>query len=494
MKKIFKSFHRVVILAVVLSLVAVPAAVLADWNPGDCSKWEQLPDLSEFGLDIRASANLIPPPLEVADDFLCTESGFITDIHIWGSYFEDVPAADKVFDLRIYADIPDPDPGNPETWSMPGALLWSHQFAEGEFIERLYAGGLQELFYDPYYDEIMGPDHECYQFNFYIDPADAFYQEAGDIYWLSVIKVASAGCVWGWKTSESQWNDDAVYSPEPGYGGPWFALTHPEFGHSLDMAFVLTTDTGTIILEKQTLPDGETEWFDILEYPIGLPIVSLQDDDTQTFNCLTPGTYQMIEDVPSCWDVTVDIVEQDGIDNSSVDPGTGLVTLNLEAGETIHVTFNNTKRGYITIEKQTDPDGSSSTFNFDGVLPATLGDGGTITSPCLPPGSYTGWELTKANWELVDINIQEGPGTPSTYDFSARKVFFKLDPGETVKAIFTNRYVPPPEEPPGEDHGAAVGIEVYPVDKIGLIAPWIALAVVIIAGGVVLLMRRRAHS
>jgi len=54
--------------------------------------------------------------------------------------------------------------------------------------------------------------------------------------------------------------------------------------------------------------------------------------------------------------------------------------------------------------------------------------------------------------------------------------------------------IPPDLPPPGLEYGAAVGIEVYPVDKIGLIAPWIALAVVIIAGGVVLLMRRRAHS
>jgi hypothetical protein len=39
----------------------------------------------------------------------------------------------------------------------------------------------------------------------------------------------------------------------------------------------------------------------------------------------------------------------------------------------------------------------------------------------------------------------------------------------------------------------AVGGEAYPINEIGLIAPWIALAMVIAAGGIYL-VRRRAHS
>ncbi|MFC1981426.1 hypothetical protein ACFLVN_04190 [Chloroflexota bacterium] len=38
-----------------------------------------------------------------------------------------------------------------------------------------------------------------------------------------------------------------------------------------------------------------------------------------------------------------------------------------------------------------------------------------------------------------------------------------------------------------------VGGEVYPVDKAAILAPWIALAVVIVAGGIYL-VRRRAFS
>ena len=47
-----------------------------------------------------------------------------------------------------------------------------------------------------------------------------------------------------------------------------------------------------------------------------------------------------------------------------------------------------------------------------------------------------------------------------------------------------------PEEPK-ED--VAVGGEVFPVNKMSLLMPWIALVVVIVAGGIIL-ARRRAHS
>ena len=41
--------------------------------------------------------------------------------------------------------------------------------------------------------------------------------------------------------------------------------------------------------------------------------------------------------------------------------------------------------------------------------------------------------------------------------------------------------------------GHCVGGEAYPISKIGLVAPWLAL-VIVIAGGGVYLVRRRVHS
>ena len=50
---------------------------------------------------------------------------------------------------------------------------------------------------------------------------------------------------------------------------------------------------------------------------------------------------------------------------------------------------------------------------------------------------------------------------------------------------------PAPIAPPLS--GNVVGGKVFTVDKIGLIAPWIATGIVILAAGI-FLVRRRAHS
>ena len=43
-------------------------------------KWLQDPEQGYEGVDVSLATPL-------ADDFICTESGPITDVHIWGSFF-----------------------------------------------------------------------------------------------------------------------------------------------------------------------------------------------------------------------------------------------------------------------------------------------------------------------------------------------------------------------------------------------------------------------
>src|SRR5512137_3002215 len=100
----------VAVFAVLVMLVAVSAR--ADWNVGDPYKmhYPQLPDLSPNGLDVKATA-----PKILADDFLCTQTGPITDVHIWGSWLYDRlpydPATNQpdptapTFKLSIHADV-----------------------------------------------------------------------------------------------------------------------------------------------------------------------------------------------------------------------------------------------------------------------------------------------------------------------------------------------------------------------------------------------------
>jgi len=255
-----------------VTLAAAPA--LADWPNDNPTKWVQLPD-REHGLDVLATFPYpSPTPVDfgkiLADDFLCTFSGPITDIHIWGSWLNDqvpllpgqtgqlvpAPTAAKV-KLSIHADIP---VGPTAPYSRPGAELWSYIFDPFTYVARIDGQGT-ELFYDPNLGgRIIGTDTQIWQYNFVIPQHEAFRQTAGTVYWLDV-QVAP---VWdptlqqemplfGWKTSFQHWNDDAVFADTNGFAGPligsWQELRYPQhpaipehlWGQSIDLAFALTT-------------------------------------------------------------------------------------------------------------------------------------------------------------------------------------------------------------------------------------------------------------
>lgn len=276
----------------VLAVLFAAAPATADWFPGDGHKmhWPQLPDLTPEGMDVLASLAVEPQPqpaLKVlADDFRCTETGLITDIHIWGSWLNDFvpPEPDHgTFILGIYSDIPDPDGPGPE-YSQPGDLLWNIQFKPGQYQVRLEATG-PEQFYDPNIDQIIGQDNIAWQYNFLIDEPLAFQQEKDTIYWLSVanidvnndnfVDIQDLASVqlgenrFGWKTSRDHFNDDAVFIDDPdvwnqvvdlitppagtpGTALPWqemrYPLGHPFETQSIDLAFVITPEPATLAL------------------------------------------------------------------------------------------------------------------------------------------------------------------------------------------------------------------------------------------------------
>ena len=64
---------------VCVALYAAPAR--ADWQPGDGHKmhFPQLPD--EDGWDVNATMGVC-----LADDWMCSETGPVEDIHFWGSW------------------------------------------------------------------------------------------------------------------------------------------------------------------------------------------------------------------------------------------------------------------------------------------------------------------------------------------------------------------------------------------------------------------------
>jgi len=259
------------LLTISLCLLFVTNTALADWVTGDPYKmhFPQLPDPD--GWDVKATTIHNPdydpcepasePYLQhkvVADDWLCTATGPVSDVHFWGSWRRDIVSPIDSIHLSIHKDIPDPDGPTGPLYSMPGKLLWEQDITDF-VISGPFTG--QQGWYNPNTGEAIKPDHCMYHQINIENIIDPFIQKEGTIYWLDIQvdvpylpPTGGTGGLdpnqpeWGWKTSLDHWNDDAVYS-DSGMG-PWYELYDPIITppQSLDMAFVITPEPGTIVL------------------------------------------------------------------------------------------------------------------------------------------------------------------------------------------------------------------------------------------------------
>ncbi|MHC4528310.1 MAG: DUF7901 domain-containing protein, partial [Planctomycetota bacterium] len=268
------NLRPLIICAIALSIGGSSVA-LGDWDEGGPHKmhYPQLPDLTTNGMDVLAgplsvdSDGTIYHEKFIADDFMCMEDGPITGIHIWCSDRNDVKIMDQPYlSLVIYDNIP-ADACTP--YSRPGQPRWNAYLQPT--VQRVYDSDVYEQFYDPNPNQIVGFDTIAWQYNFVIDPCEAFEQIAGEIYWLGIhhtfdyngdgivnlmdlviLKESWPGS-FGWKTSGAQqWEDNAVYmdvstfaapSPHVVPAGPWRPMHYP-IGHPMelmpiDLAFVI---------------------------------------------------------------------------------------------------------------------------------------------------------------------------------------------------------------------------------------------------------------
>ena len=229
-------------LVLLMLMLLILPSIPADWDPGDDYKmhYPQLPD--PYGWDIDATyVEGAPPQICVADDWLCTETGPITDIHFWGSWLDDNMGRILAFVITIYSDNPTP----PDSYGQPGEILWERVFYPDDWIMRGPYEGLQG-WYDPTVDCYL-PDNHVYYWQYNIeDISDPFIQEEGNIYWLSISAIVELQPFsqprWGWKTSLNHWNNGAVWRT---WGElEWHELSiPPDFTSAADMAFVITSET-----------------------------------------------------------------------------------------------------------------------------------------------------------------------------------------------------------------------------------------------------------
>ncbi len=239
----FRARKIVAEIASVGMLFFLTAPSMADWTPADGHKmhFPQLPDPT--GWDVNATF-----PKVLADDWTCSETGWVKDIHFWGSWMHGVQGQIASFHLSIHANIPNGGQG----FSIPGEQLW--EFEATNFGVVPIDPPTDQGWYDPNTGYFVHPDHRNYfQYNVLLPEEWWFHQDEGTVYWLDISAnvVGGTNAMWGWKTSKDHWLDDAVWGdflPNGGGVTPWQELTDPITGISLDMAFVITPEPGTLAL------------------------------------------------------------------------------------------------------------------------------------------------------------------------------------------------------------------------------------------------------
>jgi len=226
------------------TILCVGVSARADWNINDPYKWLQLPDLSTNGKNVKDMANIT-----LADDWQCTSTEAITDVHIWGSWLGDIKPPDMglvQFRLGIWSDVP----ANGTFPSHPGTQLWSTVTTPTAY--QLWSAAVNGSFITPD-GTILGSDTEVWQFNFLNlkDTNNETFVQRGTpavplIYWLSVQVVGTTAGTFGWETSVTNNLDDAAYRWDD--QAPWVDLHNVQTGKSLDLAFVITPEPGSLAL------------------------------------------------------------------------------------------------------------------------------------------------------------------------------------------------------------------------------------------------------
>jgi uncharacterized protein YbdZ (MbtH family) len=213
-----------------VTLVAAPLA--ADWEPGDPHKmhYPQLPRAG--GWDVAFNQG------RLADDWECSKTGPVSDVHFWISWEADQVQDVTGFSIRIHSDAMHPD-----GYSIPADdFLYEHDFGPAEFTVQMMPSDLQGWF-DPFEGIFIPDDHSSWAQINVVDMPEPIVQHEGEVYWLEIDGFGLPGA--GWKESGSpQFRDDAVFWVSP----QWLELRDPITQNSLDLAFVITPEPGALFI------------------------------------------------------------------------------------------------------------------------------------------------------------------------------------------------------------------------------------------------------
>jgi len=237
------------LLTIVTTLVLVMAtAARADWDDTMPFKmhYPQHPDPNGWDIDMT---NFV-----LADDWRCTQTGAVKDIHFWYSVQGDSSAAPILLphfssvSVSIHDDVPEDGTGG---FSIPGNLRWDRVFVDTEVVFKGPFSGTQGWdlpIPNPEGEVLCEPEDHIWYWQVNItNIADPFIQQVDTIYWLDLqVQNLADGLQIGWKTSQDHFQDYAVYQDTA--GGEWSQIAVCTDDHLTDLAFVITPEPATIAL------------------------------------------------------------------------------------------------------------------------------------------------------------------------------------------------------------------------------------------------------
>jgi LPXTG-motif cell wall-anchored protein len=235
-------------------------------------------------------------------------------------------------------------------------------------------------------------------------------------------------------------DDNPVAATDPGTFATSLSGIQVNEGDTVTCVITNTRKTASIIVEKQTNPDGSGESFDFTASYDGDGF-SLTDGQTNDSGPLQPDTpHSVTELVPDGWSLAEPVICSNG------DPATAVV---LESEETVRCIFNNTQLSTIIIKETTIPAGLPDVFGFtaDGPLAPAIferSDGQTqmFSNPAAGGYTVTQDELFFAAQTVlrpgfilasIDCDDDDSPGSVPN-----RTAEITLEAGETVTCEFVN--------------------------------------------------------
>ena len=134
------NFNLLIVCALIVLFGAAPVAI-GDWDDGNpyVMHYPQLPDPYGFGACLCTSY--------IADDFQCTQTGDITDLHFWYVWQDGIIGIPS-WEIAIYEDCGGKPCASP-VWTWTGG---------GNISTRVYGTSWLNWFcWNPYYDYYLGP-------------------------------------------------------------------------------------------------------------------------------------------------------------------------------------------------------------------------------------------------------------------------------------------------------------------------------------------------